>query len=250
MRVIRKRPADWRVAPNLVDYDAARAAFSWDGARAALDGLPGGAGLNIAHECVDRHCAGGGDRVAIRWLDRGGRPHDYSYTRLRGLSDRFANVLEALGVGEGDLVCTLLGRVPELYVVALGTWKNRSVFCALFSAFGPEPIQVRLAAGRARVLVTTPDLYERRVAPLRETLPDLAHVLLVGAEGRPLPAGTRDLRGLLEAADARHAIAPTDPEDVALLHFTSGTTGRPKAAVHVHAAVVAHHATGRVALDL
>ena len=251
MPVIEKRPADWRAAPNLADYDTARAEFSWAAARAALDGLPGGAGLNIAHEAIDRHCRGAaGDRVALRWLDRSGGEHDYTYERLRELSDRFANVLRGLGVGKGDLVCTLLGRVPELYIAALGAWKNRSVFCALFSAFGPEPIQVRLAIGRARVLVTTPGLYQRRVAALRDALPDLEHVLLAQAGGAPLPPGTRDFHALLDAADPRHAIAPTDPEDVALLHFTSGTTGKPKAAVHVHAAVVAHHATGRLALDL
>ena len=251
MEIIRKRPADWRVRPNLVDYDAACATFSWEAARAELDGLPGGAGLNIAHECVDRHCQGtGGDRVALRWLDREGRAHDYTYARLRELTDRFANVLQGLGVGKGDLVCTLLGRVPALYIAAIGAWKNRSAFCALFSAFGPEPIQVRLAIGRARVLVTTPALYHRKVAALRDALPDLEHVLLLQADEQPLPPATRDLQALMDAADVRHAIAPTDPEDAALLHFTSGTTGSPKAAVHVHAAVVAHHATGRMALDL
>jgi acetyl-CoA synthetase len=251
MPVIRKNPADWRATPNLVDYHAECAGFSWEAARAALDGLPGGAGLNIAHEAVDRHCRGvGGDRVALRWLDREGRTHHYTYARLRELSDRFANALEGLGIGKGDLVCTLLGRVPELYIAALGAWKNRSAFCALFSAFGPEPIQIRLAIGRARVLITTAALYQRKLAALRSALPDLEHVLVVRSDPRPLPPSTRDFHGLLEAADVHHAIGPTDPEDVALLHFTSGTTGRPKAAVHVHAAVVAHHATGRLALDL
>jgi acetyl-CoA synthetase len=250
MEIIRKNPADWHVRPNLVDYEAACATFSWEAARAQLDGLPGGAGLNIAHECVDRHCNGSGDRVALRWLDREGRAHDYTFARLRELTDRFANALRGLGVGKGDLVCALLRRVPELYIAAIGAWKNRSVFCALFSAFGPEPIQVRLAIGRARVLVTTLQLYHRKVAALRDTLPDLEHVLLVDVGDEPLPAGSRDLARLLDAVDAHHAIAPTDAEDPALLHFTSGTTGRPKAALHVHAAVVAHHATARTALDL
>jgi acetyl-CoA synthetase len=250
MEIIRKNPADWHVRPNLVDYEAACATFSWEAARAQLDGLPGGAGLNIAHECVDRHCNGSGDRVALRWLDREGRAHDYTFARLRELTNRFANALRGLGVGKGDLVCALLRRVPELYIAAIGAWKNRSVFCALFSAFGPEPIQVRLAIGRARVLVTTLQLYHRKVAALRDTLPDLEHVLLVDVGDEPLPAGSRDLARLLDAVDAHHAIAPTDAEDPALLHFTSGTTGRPKAALHVHAAVVAHHATARTALDL
>ena len=251
MQVIRKPRGGWREPPNLVDYDAACASFSWQSARAELDGLPGGTGLNIAHETVDRHCAGpGAERVALRWLDRDGGVHDYTYGRLRDLTDRFANVLQGLGIGKGDGVCALLGRIPELHIAAIGTWKNRSVFSALFSAFGPEPIETRLALGRARVLVTTPALYRRKVAAFRDALPDLEHVLLVGTDGQAAPEGTHDLHRLLQAADGRYTIGPTDPEDVALLHFTSGTTGRPKGALHVHAAVIAHHATGRLALDL
>ncbi|HEY7726999.1 MAG TPA: AMP-binding protein, partial [Candidatus Eisenbacteria bacterium] len=63
-------------------------------------------------------------------------------------------------------------------------------------------------------------------------------------------AGTHDYHGLRAAAGARFVIEATDPEDPALLHFTSGTTGKPKGALHVHQAVVAHHVTGRLALDL
>ena len=83
-------------------------------------------------------------------------------------------MLRALGVGRGDRVYVLAGRIPELYVAALGTLKNGSVFCPLFSAFGPEPIRVRMATGQARVLVTTESLYRRKVAALRSALPDLS----------------------------------------------------------------------------
>ena len=104
--------------------------------------------------------------------------------------------------------------------------------------------------GEGRVLVTTPALYKRKVAGLRDRLPSLEHVLLVGQEGDQPLQGTRGFQELLAGADDRFEIGPTDPEDPALLHFTSGTTGKPKGAVHVHQAVVAHHATGKFALDL
>ena len=240
------------VAPNLDDYAKTRAAFSWSRARAELDGLPGGRGLNIAYEAVDRHAAGArADRLALRWLGKNGEIRDYSYTRLRELTNRFANVLRGLGVGPGERVYALAGRIPELYVTALGALKNRSVFCPLFSAFGPEPIRARLAIGGASVLVTTEALYQKKVAGLRNALPGLTEVLLVGNGPRPTAvAGTRDFHTLMSAAGDGFEIGPTAPEDMALLHFTSGTTGKPKGAVHVHEAVVAHHVTGKYALDL
>ncbi|HEY7540976.1 MAG TPA: acetate--CoA ligase [Methylomirabilota bacterium] len=238
--------------PNMDDYSRVRATFTWDAARDALSGLPAGRGLNIAYEAVDRHATGPRrDRVALRWLAKSGAIHDYSYGDLRELTDRFANALEGLGVRRGERVYALAGRIPELYVAALGTLKAGAVFCPLFSAFGPEPIRARMAIGGARVLVTTQALYERKVVQLRRDLPDLAHIILVGEGGAPtrMPE-THDFHALLAAAADQYVIGPTAPEDMALLHFTSGTTGTPKGAVHVHDAVVAHHITGRYALDL
>ena len=238
--------------PNLVDYAGTCAGFRWKDARAELDGLPDDRGLNIAHEAVDRHADGpNGARVALRWLGKNGERVELSYRDLSRASSRFAHVLLGLGVQHGDRVFTLLGRRPELYVTALGTLKHRAVLSPLFSAFGPDPLASRLRIAEGRVLVTTARLYERKVAPVRATLPALEHVLIVD-DGRnnALPEGTLSFETLMAAAPDAYRIAPTDPEDPALLHFTSGTTGTPKGALHVHAAVLMHHITGKLALDL
>ncbi|MFN8521964.1 MAG: acetate--CoA ligase [Chloroflexota bacterium] len=242
----------WTVTPNLLSYDEAASTFSWARARQQLDGLPGGRGLNIAHEAVDRHAAGPrADRLAIRWIGRHGDTRDFSYRGLAELTSRFANALGELGVRPGERVFSLAGRIPELYVAALGTLKARAVFCPLFSAFGPEPIRQRLSRGGGRVLVTTESLYRLKVQQIRETLPDLEHVLIVGGGERQADlTGTLDFSSLVDGASPTYEIGPTAPGDMALLHFTSGTTGLPKGAVHVHEAVVAHHATGLYALDL
>ena len=244
-------PAGHAVAPNVRDYAAFRSSFSWDDARRELDGLPSG-GLNIAHEAVDRHAAGQRKHhIALRWLGKNGAVEDFSYASLSELSNRFANVLQELGVGAGERVYVLTGRIPELYIAALGSWKNRSVVCTMFSAFGPEPIRARMALGDARILLTTPALYQRKIVPIRDLLPGLRHVLLAGgSDGDADLTGTRDFAQLLGQASEHFSIAPTDPEDPALLHFTSGTTGTPKGAVHVHQAVVTHYATGKTVLDL
>jgi acetyl-CoA synthetase len=242
------RRTDLGDSPHLTDYDRTRAEFSWDRARAELAGLPGGRGLNIAHEAVDRHVADGhGDRVALRCVGLDGAAEDITYESLRRRSNRFANVLRDLDIGKGDRVFSLLGRQPALYAAALGTLKNTSVFSPLFAAFGPEPIRDRLRLGSAKVLVTSADLYARKVAPIRGELPDLEHVLIVDGARDPETLG---LTAVLSGADDEFEIPPTEPEDMALLHFTSGTTGKPKGAVHVHQAVVAHHATAGFALDL
>ncbi|WP_459985118.1 AMP-binding protein [Nocardioides sp. AN3] len=233
-------------------YADACGAFSWERARERMAGLPGG-GLNIAHEAVDRHVSEGrGARTAIRAIAEDGRATSVDFEELRERTNRFASVLSSLGVGKGERVMSLLGRGVDQYVAAIGTLKHRAVFSPLFSSFGPEPIRDRLLLGRGAVLVTTPALYRRKVLSIRAGLPDLRHVLLTSSpesEGTSDPA-TIDLAAAMAAAEPEYSIGPTDPEDMALLHFTSGTTGKPKAAIHVHDAVVAHHATAAYALDL
>ncbi|MGW0748145.1 acetate--CoA ligase [Streptomyces sp. NPDC002587] len=237
------------VTPHLADYERVCSEFTWSQARAALAGLPGG-GLNIAHEAVDRHAGPDhGDKVALRCVARDDTVSTVTYAGLARRTARFANVLRSLGVGRTARVFTLLGRCPELYTAVLGTLKNTSVLCPLFSAFGPDPVEQRLRLGDARVLVTTAALYRRKVADRRASLPGLQHVLIVGPGSEDLP-GTASFDALMASASDSFTIPPTSPEDMALLHFTSGTTGTPKGAIHVHEAVVAHHATAAYALDL
>ena len=243
-----KKDAETRAAANAPDIGALRKTFTWEDARQSLDGLPAG-GLNIAHEAVDRHVAHGyGDQVAIRWLGRDGTQIDISYADLSVEAARFANVLTSCGAGRGARLYSLLGRVPQLYAAALGTLKAGLTFTPLFAAFGPEPIKARMEIGEGNVLVTTAALYRKKVAPWRHEVPSLKLVLIVD-DAEP-PEGCVSLAPLLAAASDQFETAQTGPDDMALIHFTSGTTGRPKGAVHVHGAVVSHAATGRFALDL
>jgi len=247
---IRKDAAALSPTPNLLDYGAERSRFDWKAATKLLDGLPSGKGLNIAHEAVDRHAAGDrADRIAIRWIGKAGDRRDLTYADLRTETNRFANALAGLGVQPGDKVFVLMGRLPELYVAVLGALKARCVVTPLFSAFGPEPIATRIGIGGGKFLVTTPELYRRKVASVRDQMPTLEHVILVG-DGEADGDCLHHWKSLVEGAPTDFKIAPTDPEEMALLHFTSGTTGKPKGAIHVHGAVVAHHVTGLYALDL
>jgi len=248
--IIRKTLSDLRVAPNMPDLDATRAAFSWKQVRDELGG--DGDAFNIAHLAVDRHAHGErAGRVALRFLSPGAQAQDLSYAELQRLTNRFANGLRALGIGKGDRVFVLAGRIAPQYVAVLGSLKNGSVVTPLFSAFGPEPISTRIGIAQAQLLVTTEALYRRKIEKIRAALPTLQHVIVVGQGGTASAiAGTIDYATWMSRAPDTPPVARTRADDMALLHFTSGTTGTPKGAIHVHAAALTHFATGRYALDL
>lgn len=245
------KPTADRETAIMPDYDKTYASFSWDIARKVLAGLPND-GLNIAFEAVDRHVVDGeGDKVALCWYSRKGERREYTYGDLAQNSNRFASVLQTLGINREERVFSLLGRQPDLYFAVLGTLKAGCVYCPLFSAFGPEPVLSRMQIGDARVLVTTSRLYKRKVAPIRESVLNLKAVLLADADAVSDPeSGVFALQELMQEADTNFSVVNTKADDPALLHFTSGTTGKPKGALHVHGAVTAHCITGQYALDL
>ena len=248
---ISRGKASLRVAPNMGDWAQTRATFQWTALRQELFGSPSGEG-NIASLALDRHASGANaNKTALRCLGQDGSLREVSYSQLAARANRFANVLASLGVAPGDRVFVLAGRRAELFEAVLGALKAQCVVSVLFTAFGPEPLQTRLAIGEARVLVTTTSLYRRKVAALRAGLPKLREVLLIDG----LPAGAADpglqsYDALMASAAETYAARPTSAETPALLHFTSGTTGTPKGALHVHGAALMHFMTGRYALDL
>ncbi len=218
----------------------------WNEARDLIGGWKGG--INIAHEALDRHVvAGHGDALAMRWLGQDGTRRDLTYADMAAAASRFASLLASHGLRTGDSVFAMTGRVPELYFAALGTLKAGMVFTPLFSAFGPEPVRTRMEIGKANVLVTTGSIYRRKIASWAPELDTLKLILILGEEA---PEGCVALGPAMEAASPDFETVATQPEDPALIHFTSGTTGKPKGAVHVHEAVVYHAWSGRTALGL
>lgn len=234
---------------NLENYDTLYGSFSWEQEREKLAGLPDGKGLNIAYEALERHAKSQlKNTVALRWIKKDKQPEDFTYHELNKLTSCFANVLEKLGIKKGERVFTLVGRIPELYITSLGTLKKTAVFCPLFSVFGPEPIFQRLNKGEAAVLVTTSAQFDKKIQQLLERLPKLKYVLLADADEH-ISDQILSFSKLMQGVSDEFVIPETDAEDPALLHFTSGTTGMPKGALHVHKAVLTHYVTGKYVLD-
>ena len=246
------KPSTPRDDPNLADYDATRASFDWAGVEQEIDFLPGG-GLNLAYEAIDRHVVrGNGGKAAMLWEGKNGEKETYTYDDMRRQTNRFANVLGALGVEKGARVFTFMERVPEIYFTVFGTLKAGCVIGPLFSAFGPDPVRDRMEDSGAKVLVTQPDL-RKKIAEILPQLPDLQHVIVVNKNGRstePLAEGDLDYDALMNEASDEFGPLATTRDDYSIMHYTSGTTGKPKGAVHRHNAVIQHYLTGKWCLDL
>ncbi len=248
--IVKPPPERMPVTPNLIGYEDVGDAFRWDDIRAELDGLPGG-GLNIAYECIDRHLTTDRkDKVAMLWEAKDGRAETYTFAQMAAGSNKAANALRSLGVEKGDRVFVFLERVPELYFTVFGTLKLGAVIGPLFSAFGPDAVRDRLADSEAKVLLTSPDLWAR-VKDIRADLPRLQHVVILDRRGGgDVPEGTVAWPDVFDAQSEEFEIEATDPEDYAIMHYTSGTTGKPKGAAHVHMAIMGHYATAKYVLDL
>ena len=240
----------FKVKPNLSDYDAASREITWDTVRKEIDGLPGGA-LNMAHECLDRHLkTARRTKIAMLWEGKNGEQETYTFEEMVKGANKAANGLRALGVEKGDRVFVFLERIPECYFTVFGALKLGAIIGPLFSAFGPDAVKDRLADSGAKVLVTSPELWAK-VQDIRADLPALETVVLVTRRG---PAEPGDGVVLWDEAIAGQSeefeTVRTDPEDYSVMHYTSGTTGKPKGAVHVHNAIIGQYATGKYVLDI
>jgi acetyl-CoA synthetase len=223
--------------------------FDWSIAERELDHRPGEP-LNIGWYCSDRICRQGhGRRPALVWEDHQGHGRTYTFEGLRLRSNVIAQFLRGLGLGPGERICLYLDRVPELYIGFLGILKMGGIAQPLFSAFGDEALWTRLAdAGTAAILTQRKHLPKVRKA--RERLPALRHVLVVDAGDAALREGERALTLESLRPPERFELHHTEAETPSVLHYTSGTTGNPKGALHVHGALLAQYLTAKWVLDL
>jgi acetyl-CoA synthetase len=249
---IKKNDIDqWAVKPNFLNLQKIRDTFAWEDLDKELNGFEGG-GLNIAYETLDRHTLTPiKDKIALYWEGKNGEIETFTFNDLSKLTNRFANVLTNLGINKGDRIFTYMDRIPELYISLLGTLKVGGVMGPLFSAFGPEAVKDRLGDCEARVLITTPRLTPT-VHEILKDLPALETIIIVNKRGRDYDLKTNEVsyEDLMKGAPEEFDIEKTNREDYAIIHYTSGTTGKPKGVVHAHQAIVGHYATAKYVLDL
>jgi acetyl-CoA synthetase len=203
---------------NAAYHDACRS-FRWDEALRALD-WTSTRSLNLGRTIVDRHA--GSSRPALRWFGKTGQRRTLTFDDLSRLSNRFANWLGAHGVGKGDRVAGYLPRVPETVVVMLGTWKAGAVYVPIFTGFGADAIDFRLAHSGAKVLCTHWE-YRSRIS----TIPTSVATLTVEGS-RTLADGDMGFAATVEKQSERLDLADVRRGEPAVLLYTSGSTGPPK----------------------
>jgi acetyl-CoA synthetase len=234
---------------NIGAYEDRRAGFDWSVAAREL-GYPEHGIRNIAYYCADRHCArGNGAKLALIWESHTGEVRRFTYDDVRVMSNAYAAHLKSLGIQPGERVCLFLDKVPDLYIGFLGVLKLGAIVQPLFSAFGEESLLTRLADAQTSAVVTSRK-HARKIRKILEQLPALRHVIVV--DGVPAELAARESIFSCESAPRveEFPMHPVDAETGSVLHYTSGTTGKPKGALHVHGSLLSQFLTSRWVLDL
>ncbi|HET6838144.1 MAG TPA: acyl-CoA synthetase [Bradyrhizobium sp.] len=207
------------------NYDELYRAFRWD--------IP--VRFNMATACCDRH-ADGSNRLALIYVDEDGRAQRTSFDEMKALSSRFANVLKADGLVRGDRVAVFLSQSLELPIVHLAAFRAGLVSVPLFTLFGEDALEFRLANSGARAVVTDESGWEK-LSKIRDRLPYLQDIYVVGGA---IHAGAKSFWSSIEEASEEFATVDTSAEDPAIIIYTSGTTGNPKGALHAHRLLLGH----------
>jgi acetyl-CoA synthetase len=237
-------------APNIGSYDERVKRFDWTMAEAEL-GWREGEPLNIGEYCTDRICAQGlGGKLALLWENSEGTERTFTYDQLRVATNTYAQLLKDIGVAPQDRVCVFMDRIPDFYISFLGILKLGAIAQPLFSAFGPESLVVRLQDADTRVALTTMR-HVRKLRKIRAELPGLVTVVVVDCtDESKLKDG--EVAFSLDAAPPVEEFSayPSWKETPSVLHYTSGTTGKPKGALHVHGSIVQQYISAKWVLDL
>ncbi len=190
---------------------------------------------NIGVDICDKH-VGHPSRLALVYESDRGDVTQYTFRQLQQFSNQLANALQALGIQKGDSVGILLPQSPETAIAHIATYKIGAVAIPLFTLFGSDALQYRLANSQAKLLVTdAPNLL--KVLHVRAELPDLVHILVVDGN---TPKQGFDFWETLKKGSSDFTPVQTRADDPALIIYTSGTTGPPKGALHAHRTLLGH----------
>jgi acetyl-CoA synthetase len=206
-----------------------------------------GGQINLVHNCLDRHIRSSRRNLtAVIWEGEDASVRTLTYAELDSQTCRLAAALRRLGLGRGDAVGLFLPMVPEAVIAFLACAKIAAIVVPIFSGFGAQAVAARLSDAGAKAIITADVSFRRGKAIEMEQVaalaladaPKVRHVIVAsnrrGTLGTPRAGGHLDWDELVAAETGELRTEPLDPEAPLMIAYTSGTTGKPKGAVHVH----------------
>jgi acetyl-CoA synthetase len=234
---------------NIGSYEQRLKDFDWSISEKEL-GYKKGDNINIGWYCTDRICQmGNGDKLALIHQDHLGNVRNFTYNDIRQLSNTFAAFFVKLGLKPGERICIFMDRVPELYISFMGILKTGAIAQPLFSAFGDESLFTRLDNAKTSAILTQKK-HLPKVRKILATLPELRHIIVIDAGDAPLKEREISFDMEKEPRVDKFDVYPSTAETPSVLHYTSGTTGQPKGAQHVHYSLIGQYLTAKWVLDL
>jgi acetyl-CoA synthetase len=221
-----------------------------------------GGELNLSANCLDRHLATRGDKVALLWEGEPGDERKLTYRQLHVEVCKLANVLKGLGIAAGDRVAIYLPMIPEAAIAMLACTRIGATHTVVFGGFSAESLRDRINDCGAKLCITADGGYRRgKVVPLKTNVdqalaqtPTIKTCLVVRRTGEAVHIeGGRDVwwDDLMKTASPDCAPASLPSEHPLFILYTSGTTGKPKGVVHTTAGyLLGAHLTTKYVFDL
>lgn len=175
-------------------------------------------------------------RLALIYEDEEGRVEKYTFWDLKMFSNRLANALRSYGIEAGDRVGILLPQCPETAISHIAVYKIGAIAIPLFTLFGPDALEYRLANSEAKAIITDGANIEK-ILEIREKLPNLKILIVTKTKAEE---GIFDFWRSVEKGSPYFEPVKTKANDPALIIYTSGTTGPPKGAFHAHRVLLGH----------
>jgi len=185
---------------------------------------------NIGYDCVDKHAEGGNkNKICLLWENENGDTKKYTFYEMKKLTNKFGNILRDLGFKKGDRFLIRLRNIPAFQIAFIGGVKIGAVPIPSSVMFRDHEVEYRVNDSNAKAVITQ-SKYVNEVRRIKNKCPTLEHIIVVDEPGENEISYEERMKDASENLD----LEKTNKDDMAFFCYTSGTTGNPKGAVHLH----------------